>query len=296
MRLTRLILIIAAIAMTAFWGGDADATLGKSKSMGSRGSRTYDRPMERTVTPPPAAPKIAPAPLPAPAMSGGLGFGQRHPFLSGLAGGFIGAGIGSMLFGHPAYADWGASPGAGFLGLLLQLALIGGVIWWVRSLFAGGQTRAGAMPMVRQPQAMPQARPRIAKEFEPGEADKAEFGRILNMTQAAWSNGDVGALRQLATPEVVSFLSDDLTSDASRGVRNQVLDVALQKGDIIESWVEGDREYVTAVLTYAARDFTVRTDTGQVVEGDPNTFGQSTEAWTFSRSRGGRWLLSAVER
>src|SRR5260370_41127063 len=74
---------------------------GRSSSMGSRGSRTYEnngaQPLSRSMTPAPEAPRqpgFAPA-APSPAYGGGSFF-QRHPFLTGLAGGVIG----SWLFGH----------------------------------------------------------------------------------------------------------------------------------------------------------------------------------------------------
>ena len=41
---------------------------------------------------------------------------------------FFGAGLAGMLFGH-GFAPVGLSPGGAALGLLLQLALIGGLVW-----------------------------------------------------------------------------------------------------------------------------------------------------------------------
>src|ERR1700756_2400336 len=94
---------------------------GRSSSMGSRGLRTYEnnnaQPLGRSVTPPqqtPAQPGFAPA-VPSPAYGGGSFF-QRHPFLTGLAGGFLG----SWLFGHSGYAAEGGAGGSA-LGFLLQL-------------------------------------------------------------------------------------------------------------------------------------------------------------------------------
>src|SRR5215467_9369631 len=68
---------------------------GRSSSMGSRGLRTYEnngaQPLSRSVTPAPQpSPQPGFAPTPAPAYGGGSFF-QRHPFLTGLAGGFIGS-------------------------------------------------------------------------------------------------------------------------------------------------------------------------------------------------------------
>jgi predicted lipid-binding transport protein (Tim44 family) len=284
---------------------EASAKMGKS-SMGSRGTRTYDRPVERSLTPPPAPvqPQIAPAPVyPTPQP---LWFAQRNPMLSGFMGRLLGVGIGSMLFGHPAYASYDAAPGAGVFGLLLQLAIIGGLGWLAYRLFRGavpqagygGATRArGPVDVPYQvvtPTALPKGR--IDKEFEPSDQDKNEFGRILVQAQQAWTNGDLAAMSRLATPEMVSWLSQDLTDYASRGQRNVIEDVHLARGEITESWREGDREFATAVMTYTARDLTVDARSGQVIDGDPSRPVESTEAWTFVRVPGGAWLLSAIER
>src|SRR5256885_11467171 len=78
-----------------------------------------------TASPGRQAPQAVPAPAPAAPVAGG-GFFQRHPFMTGLMGGFIGAGLAGMLFGHSAMAA-DASPTGSMLGLLLQLALIGGL-------------------------------------------------------------------------------------------------------------------------------------------------------------------------
>ena len=192
---------------------------------------------------------------------------------------------------------------ASLFGLLLQLAVFGGLIWLGVRLFRSlTQTNSGGPgPVIAPPYrvmngpAAPKPA-RIEKLFEPTDADKTAFGTILAGIQQAWSAGDIQALRQLATPEVVSWLADDLSRDASQGVRNIVDQVALLKGDVIESWRDGDVDYATAVLTFTSRDYTVRTDSGAVVDGNAQGTVESTEAWTFLRVPGGRWLLSAVER
>ena len=285
--------LILALASPAF------AKMGSGKSFGSRGSRTIDRPIERSITPPPApvlppaAQPSLPPPLPM-APAGG------SSFLSGMAGGLLGAGLGSMLFGHsPGWAAASeAQPGASLLGLILQLAMIGGLIWLVRRWFRSMVSRpAPAIPVLAAaPRMTALAAPRLDKQFEPNDADKQAFAAILENVQAAWSAGDIAALRHLATPEVVAWLAEDLTANASRGIRNVVDRIELQKGEVIEAWRDGGTEYATAVLTFAARDFSVAASTGQVVEGDPQARQSSTEAWTFLRVPGGHWLLSAVER
>ena len=295
MRTSRVVCVVLAALMVIGSGSEGFAKMGKT-SMGSRASRTYDRPIERSVTPPPmtAPPMAAPVrPAPMPMAPQSTGFFQSHPFMSGFMGGMVGAGIGSMLFGHPSYASYDDAPGAGLLGLLLQLALVGGLIWWMLRLFRGG--RNPVAQLVAMPQA-PQTVARVAKEFEPSDADKQIFGQILVEAQRAWTMGDIGALKQIATPEMVSYLADDLAADSSQGLRNVIEGVQLQRGDVIEAWSENNRQFATAVLTFAAKDYTVRLDTGSVVEGDPGKPVQNVEAWTFVRVPNGRWVLSAVER
>jgi len=303
---TLLIAILVAVALAL--SPEAFAKAGKGSSFGSRGSRTIDRPIERSVTPPPAPTPLvqqprpavpAPQPYAAPMPAQQPGYFQRNPFMAGMLGGLAGAGIGSLLFGHsPAMAGYAdASPVGSMLGLALQLGLIALLAWLAIRLFRRrAPIDAGlARPVAYAGQGQPQA-VRAAKEFEPSEADKQAFASILAGVQKAWSEGNIAGLRSLATPEVVSWLSEDLTADSSRGIRNIVDDVRLLKGDVIEAWRDGDREFATAVLTFSARDYSVAADTGAVVDGDPKAPAESTEAWTFVRASGGSWLLSAVER
>src|SRR5712692_4291521 len=112
---------------------------GGSSSMGSRGTRTFENnsaaPVTRSMNPTPQAT----SPLAGAAgAAGGGSFFQRHPFMSGLAGGFLG----SMLF---------SSLGGGIGGLghvfggLLTVLIIGLLIFFVIRLFSGrGFSFAGA--------------------------------------------------------------------------------------------------------------------------------------------------------
>lgn len=322
----RLLTALLALLVAFSLASESWARAGKSGSMGSRGSRTYDRPIERSVTPPPAPAPAAPAApgvtqpgaqpmynpgaVRNPAMAQPMapaaqpGFFQRNPVMGGLLGGLVGVGIGSMLFGHsPAMAAASdAAPMASLMGTLLQVALIGGLVWLAFRLFrrrqpahaqgpATGYHREAAQPMAHAP-----AAGRVAKEFEPSAADQEAFTQVIAGVQKAWTEGNPVALRRYATPEVVGWMSEDLSRDQSNGVRNVVEDVQLLKGDISESWREGELEYATAVITFSAKDYVVRIDDGQVVEGDARNPVEATEAWTFVRSPGGTWLLSAIEQ
>ncbi|MBX9634988.1 MAG: TIM44-like domain-containing protein [Magnetospirillum sp.] len=325
----KILSVFLAVLVALSVGSDAWAKAGKGSSLGSRGSRTYDRPVERTTTPPPAqapmgaqpsAPMYNPnAVRPQPGMAAAApvaqpGFFQRNPMMAGVLGGLVGAGIGSMLFGHsPALAAaTDAAPGAGMLGMLLQLAMIGGLAYLAYRFFARRRDQQQA-PMAdagyqRQPVPAELNAPathgfggaaaprRVEKEFEASPADQEVFSQILLGVQKAWTEGNPVALRALATPEVVGWMSEDLSRDQSKGVRNVVEDVTLVKGDVTESWRDAELEYATAVITFSAKDYMVRVDNGQVVEGDATHPVETVEAWTFVRSPGGRWLLSAIEQ
>jgi predicted lipid-binding transport protein (Tim44 family) len=108
-------------------------------------------------------------------------------------------------------------------------------------------------------------------------------------------------LRRQMTPEMLGYFSEELTRNASRGVRNVVANVQLMKGDLKESWEEGDRQYATAYLRWRANDYVVRAgrspgDPDWLVGGDPREPVEAEELWTFVRSRGGNWLLSAIQQ
>jgi predicted lipid-binding transport protein (Tim44 family) len=92
-----------------------------------------------------------------------------------------------------------------------------------------------------------------------------------------------------------------MTRNASQGVQNVVADVHLVKGDVSESWDEGDLQYATAFMRWSAVDYLARLAAapgapGYVVSGDPRRPVEQEEVWTFVRRRGGNWLLSAIQQ
>jgi predicted lipid-binding transport protein (Tim44 family) len=309
-RLARL--AAAALVVTMMVAPDlAMARAGGGSSFGSRGARTYSAPprtgtapgvaapMERSV-----APQAAPRPSPgfgaaAPASSGFFG---RSPFMSGLMGGLIGAGIGGLLFGHGMFG--GMHGFAGFLGFLLQIFLVVIVVRLIWSFFAAR----------RQQQAMAGGPSMLAREAEYGPLNQGggygapaggqvaigpddyhAFEDVLHRVQAAWSGHDLSAMRQVASPEMVSYFAEQMAEQASRGVRNVVSDVRLEQGDLAEAWSEPGREYATVAMRFSMTDVT-RDGAGRVVDGDAALRTQATELWTFLRAPGGRWVLSAIQQ
>ena len=125
---------------------------------------------------------------------------------------------------------------------------------------------------------------------------KSNTGKVAwREIQEAFGREDYGTIREHSTPEIMSYLAEELSQNATRGVRNQVSDVQMLEGDVAEAWREGDAEYATAALRYSSRDWMVDRESGAVVEGDPNAVTETTELWTFVRQPGQAWKLSAIQ-
>ena len=80
------------------------------------------------------------------------------------------------------------------------------------------------------------------------------------------------------------------------GVAPETRDVRLEQGDLSEAWREGAREYATVAMRFSLVDVTRRVSDGAVVEGDPERRTEAVELWTFQRTQGGPWLLSAIQQ
>src|SRR5262249_24835189 len=174
----------------------------------------------------------------SPAASGGLfnrnggGFFNRPGggLLGGLAAGFLGAGLFGMLFGGGMFSGLGGL--SSIFGLILQIVLIVFLVrlamsWWHRRqmsqpAYAGAGTGPGDGAGTGQ---QTQASAFAGRGFGFGSgsapleiqpADYEAFERLLGEIQAAWSNEDIGRLRMLAAPEMVSYLERDLEQNRAR--------------------------------------------------------------------------------
>ena len=296
-------LAVVALALTPSL---AAAKAGGGSSFGSRGARTYSAPPSTATAPGSAAPmerSMAPRLDPAPSFGGGaMGQPQRRGggFMSGLAGGLLGVGIGSMLFGGGMFGGGGFGF-FGLISLLLQGALIFFVGRWLWRMFANRQpAMAGGVPFRPTPAPMQaplqmQGAGLAGAGLVIGKDDYAQFEQLLQGVQAAWTAADTNQLRGLATPEMAGYFAEQLAEMTSRGVRNSVTMVRLEKGDLSEAWSEGGRDYATVAMRFSSLDVT-RDMAGRVVDGDLALRSMTTELWTFVRAQGGRWILSAIQQ
>lgn|GEM_PF-543925 len=326
---------------------------------GGSGSGSAAQPINRSVAPPavkaaPAAPSVQSesltggtmAPGTGPVNPGGVTAAQRaqvgagtalpgspqpstgRSFMAGLAGGLVGAGIGSLLFGG-GHGFFGEGSG-GFLGSMIQLAILFFVGRWLFNRFFGNRPVAehtaygrndfaprepsfaprepgfdprepqlrvvnSPIPTVSvQPQKVEP--PKVDREFALGEHDLATFEQLLVEIQTAWTNGDSAALQRMATPEMAGYLNEQLQGDRQHGLHNRVEQVRLLRGDVNETWREGEVVYATVTLQWSAVDYTVKLATNEVVEGDARRATEATEVWTLLKSPGAPWILSAIQQ
>ena len=298
--------LFAAIAalILAVAPGLADARAGFGRSFGSRGGMTWSAPPSTGAAPHGAQP-MQRSFTPSPSSSGynygspAYGYGARSGFASGLMGGLIGAGLAGLLLGH---GFWGGMMGfGGFLGFLLQILLLVLLARFLIRLFRGPSPIfsgaagmfAGAGPAGFGPTGAgrQEAQPAITL----GPPDYRAFEQLLEDIQAAWSAHDVKALGAMVTPEMLSYFAEQLAEQTSRGVRNEVTDVRLLQADLAQAWTEHGRDYATAAMRFSMIDVT-RDSFGRIVEGSPTERVSATELWTFVRSPGGRWILSAIQQ
>ncbi len=326
---------LAAFALLVIGVTIADARGGRGSSFGSRGAKTWTappatrtapkavQPVQRSMTKPgQAAPNAA---APTAGVAGRAASQSRFAggFGTMLMGGLIGAGLFGLLSGHGLFG--GMTGLASVLGLLLQVGLIAGAIWLLMSFFRGrqpamagsgsGSGSGAASGTGRAPDMMarsaanagssvPQAgggprgfAPPATLAIEPSDFDA--FERLLSEMQDAYSREDLAGLRRITTPEMVSYLSEEITENAKNGVRNAISGTRLLSGDLAEAWREHDAEYATVAMRFELFDTMVDRSSGQVMSGHPDIAQEATEVWTFKRQPGSGaegWQLSAIQQ
>ena len=313
--------LIAAGAVSMISLDVAEARRGGS--FGSRGMRTYSappatrtsptqtQPVQRSMTRQPQGAQAARTPTAAPRTQPRTGMFSnplvRGLLLGGLLGALLGFGFGGL---------------GGGLAMILQIAVVALLAFAAFRFFASRRRAAPAtaasgagqgyasrfeMQQPARPATEPNryfatdASPALEPAGDPTDeigitqTDLDAFETLLKRTQSAFGAEDYAGLREVTTPEIMSYLSEELSQNAVQGRRNQVTDISLDQGDLSEAWREGDTEYATVAMRYASRDVMLDRASGQVVEGDPDRTTETTELWTFVRQGGQPWKVSAIQ-
>jgi predicted lipid-binding transport protein (Tim44 family) len=327
---TKLVSVLGLAAILAVAAAQpADARRGGS--FGSRGMRTYSAPAPTRTAPQQTAPvqrsmtaspaKAAPGSQATAPANAAAAAPQRRGFMGGMGGGLLGGLLAGGLIGALLGNGFGGL-GAGMMNTLLQVALIGGGVMLLMMLlrrrpspqaafagaapvgfardasafagFGGGRDGGRDSGLAAFGGGAAAATPNVV-EFEVTQADRDAFERLLGEIQAAFGAEDYGALRGRTTPEVMSYLSEELSQNATQGRRNRVTATRLLQADVGEAWREGGVDYATAAMRYESIDVMTDRTSGAVLEGDPDTPTQTTELWTFTRQAGLPWKLSAIQ-
>jgi predicted lipid-binding transport protein (Tim44 family) len=302
---------VLLVLMTAFSLAAVDtAEARRGGSFGSRGTRTYQTapatptsptitsPVQRTTAQPGATNRSGTAQTTA---------AQRAGWFGGGLGGWI---IGGLLFSGLFGMMFGAGFG-GFGGILALIVQVLAIVLLFRLFFGrrqaayagpgggpspymGGQDRAAGAAQRPRADASTASR-RAGRRDEVGISDRDldNFERTLTELQDAYAREDYEGLRRITTPEMMGYLAEELGSNASRGLRNEVYDVKLLSGDISEAWRDGPDAYATVAMRYESRDVTRERATGKIVAGD-EAVTTTTELWTLVR-QGGAWRVSAIQ-
>ncbi|HMK44786.1 MAG TPA: Tim44 domain-containing protein [Dissulfurispiraceae bacterium] len=310
---------LAALFLTSTaFEPDAWARAGGSKSSGSRGSRTMSTPKRPDATQPsrPSAEQqksqtavTPPASMPQPS------FGRS--LLTAIAGGFIG----SLIFGGLAHAmgGLGGFGGSGFG--LIEILLIGGLLFFLFRMFRKKKQEEYAYQRrsyepARQGSPVQDIPPvSAAPAYEPNEAeqgmshirtldasfDEARFKEFATQTffkiQGAWAGRDLATMGDLLTDEMRRIFQSDIEDLKSRKQINRLENIAMRNIAVGEAWQEGGQDYITVLFTANLLDYTVDETTGGVIAGskaDPVFF---EEYWTFTRPVGNNvWKLSAISQ
>ena len=287
----------------------AHARAGGSRSFGSRGSRSYSRPVSPSSQPSPSRPQAAPAPgsFQQPASGG---------FLRSMAGGIMGGMLGGMLFRSLGFAGGGV--GGGGIGLfeIVLLAGIGYLIFRYVKKKRQDSSFAHAVPTGYQGGTVtPISSSYLANEPAQDEVtaglshirqtdpsfDVNRFNDLVMdnffRIQGAWMNRDLSPVGMLLTEEMKRIFQEDLDRLLRERQTNRLENVAVRNVEIAEAWQESGHDFITALFLANLLDYTTDDSTGAVVSGSKTEPVKFEEFWTFTRPVGNNpWRLSAVNQ
>mgnify|MGYP001581392886 FL=1 len=309
---TLLVMFLAAF----LWTVDAWARAGGGGSSGSRGSRSYSAPVRPSPSPSsPSRPPTPPSSFQQPA--------QRSGWMGGLMGGiggfFLGGLLGSMLFGGMGSGLFG---GIG----LIEMLIVGGLVYFTLSYMRRRQepmpavprdyaTSQGAEATPWQPGSLSPSTATFEAPAAPTDLDRG-VGYIRQMdgafdtvrfadtasdfffkVQAAWMARDMGAARDLLTPEMHATLQKQCDQLRAERRVNRLENIAVRSVAVTEVWQEGGQDFVTVCFLANLLDYAVDETSNQVMDGSRTEPVKFEEYWTFNRPVGPNpWRLSAIQQ
>ena len=317
----RVLTMLATLLMTTFLvvEQNADARVGGGSSLGSRGSRSYSRPVPPPSQLPPRqyAPSRPTAPIAPPYQqpAGGLGsFGRS--VLGGMAGGMLGGMLfRSMGFGGGYGGGYGGAGGGIGLFDIVLLAGIGYLIYrFIKKNREsnGGYGQSGNVIQLNDYQSQSQPQSYLPERDELGEGlafvrqmdpyfDEQRFNDnamdVFFKLQGAWMNRDLSSVSGLLTDEMRGIIQKDIDTLVKEKRVNRLENIAVRSVEISEAWQESGKDFITAMIYANLLDYTTDDSTGAVVAGSKTDPVKFEEYWTFTRPVGNNpWKLSAINQ
>jgi predicted lipid-binding transport protein (Tim44 family) len=193
--------------------------------------------------------------------------------------------------------------------VLIQLIILFFLVRWLIGLFRRGALGGARQPSIFGPAATAAPGGRNWRGLGPGmdevgasvapcqitQADRQAFAQCLVYVQQAWGAQDLNAISQAATPEMMGYFRDQLATLSRQGLRNRVANVSVDGMELSEAWSEGDTDFATVAMRFSMFDVTEDAG-GRVIDGSPTVRALVTEIWTFTRRRGGHWIVAAIQQ
>jgi predicted lipid-binding transport protein (Tim44 family) len=299
---------------TLMWTMDAWARAGSSRSLGSRGSRSFSAPATPGSSPSsPSRQAVPPS-----------GFQQQMPqrsgWMSGLMGGIggflLGGLIGSMLFGGMGHGLFG---GIGFMEILLIGGLIFLAMYYLRrrqqpapagsygytppyreepTSWQSGSTAtmnapAGPTDLERGLEHIRQMDP----AFDPARFASNIASDTFFTVQGAWMARTMTSARDVLTAEMHEQLQKECERLRAEHRIDRLENIAVRSATVTEAWQENGQDFVTVHFLASLIDYTVDDVTNEVVAGSRTEPVRFEEYWTFVRPVGTQtWRLSAIQQ
>jgi predicted lipid-binding transport protein (Tim44 family) len=301
---------------------NAEARAGGGRSFGSRGSRSYSRP----VAPPSQTPSREYAPsrpmTPPPYQQPSRGFGGfGGSFLGSMAGGMLGG----MLFRSLGFGG-GYGGGGGGIGLF-EIILLAGIGYMIYRFVKKKRIGEGAgdsgkvidmnsyqrqepyQQSYDQPYGAQSYAPQVdevaeglshIRQMDPGFDEQRFNDNVMDIffkIQGGWMNRDLSSVSTLLTDEMRSAMQGDIDNLLREKRVNRLENIAVRNVEIAEAWQESGKDFITALIYANLLDYTTDDSTGAVVAGSKTDPVKFEEYWTFTRPVGNNpWKLSAINQ
>ena len=292
---------------------NAHARAGGSRSMGSRGSRSYSAPASQPSQAIPPRQQATPAPAPGSVPQQQPSGGFMRNMAGGLLGGIAGGMLGGMLFRSLGMAGGGMGGGGG-IGMF-EILLLAGIGYLIYRFIKNRRAADSSTPYTQGGSVTPITSEYSGNQPATGDVD-AGLGHIRQMDasfdeqrfndqvmdiffkiQGSWMNRDLTPVLGLLTDEMKRIFQEDLNRLILDKQVNRLENIAVRNVEIVEAWQESGQDYITALIYANLLDYTTDDTSGAVVSGSKTEPVKFEEYWTFSRPVGNNpWRLSAINQ